>query len=311
MIEVPGEAPLPDLVDELGAAHHDALALGDPAPHDDTGCIERLRAHGTRLEALGIGVPPHQALAVAAAHDSLTGHDDALHGGAVLCGHGHGLPNVDGRRRVLDREVHDVGLPLQRATEPLDGERQRRAVACIRRSILDLSWIELVVDERLDPEALGVDDPEQHVLGLHDLAGCDAGGCHDAIDGRAQYFGFHTGTADDLAPPLQALDLGLGVSDLALGHDAPLGQGPDAVQLRLGDRDLLLDVADLLGNRGPVGLRQSRLDLCEHVAPLDWLTDARKALVGRDDPAAVEALNHAGAVRIGDRRLLRLIAMVL
>src|SRR3954447_3547914 len=92
----------------------------------------------------------------------------------------------------------------------------------------------------------------------------------------------------------------LRVGDLALGHDATLGQGPDAVQLRLGDRNLLLDVADLLGNRSPVRLRQSRLDLRQHVAPLDRLADARKALVGRDNPAAVEALHHPGAVRIGD-----------
>ena len=67
--------------------------------------------------------------------------------------------------------------------------------------------------------------------------------------------------AHHLAALAQALQLRFQVDELALRHGTALGQRTQTSQLCFRDRDQLLDLAELLQDRGAVGLRQMRLDL--------------------------------------------------
>ena len=60
-------------------------------------------------------------------------------------------------------------------------------------------------------------------------------------------------------------------------RDAPIRELAHALELGLGDRDLLLDLADALGQRGAVGLGHRLLDQGQHVALPDCLAEARQA----------------------------------
>src|SRR5215470_17101245 len=93
---------LADLIDQLGAAHHDAVALPDAAHDRDTGRVERLRSHRARLELLRLDVPPDHSFAVAGADHRIAADDHAGNGIALLRGHGHRLADPDRGRRIGD-----------------------------------------------------------------------------------------------------------------------------------------------------------------------------------------------------------------
>ncbi len=72
-----------------------------------------------------------------------------------------------------------------------------------------------------------------------------------------------------------------------LRRDGALRQAARALQLRLDHGDLLLDLADALGDGGAVGLRHGLLDGGQDLAAPDDLAQPRQAALGRDDPAPV------------------------
>ena len=80
-----------------------------------------------------------------------------------------GRPMLEIGRRVLDRELHDRGVLLQRVAEALEAKRQRRPAGRRRGRLAERGRIDLAIDQRLDPQAPRIDDLEQHVLRLHDL----------------------------------------------------------------------------------------------------------------------------------------------
>src|SRR5580704_13645399 len=72
-----GAFPLPDLVDELCTANHDAIAVRESGRHDDVGRIERLGANRPRFEILRLAVAPDDGFSVAAADNGIAVDDDA------------------------------------------------------------------------------------------------------------------------------------------------------------------------------------------------------------------------------------------
>jgi hypothetical protein len=87
---------------------------------------------------------------------------------------------------------------------------------------------------------------------------------------------------------------------LALGRDAPLGQLAHALDLRLGDRDQLLDLGRALGDGDPLLGRNRALDPGENVPPSNRLAHTRQPCLGRDDASPRQALHDAATVRVGD-----------
>src|SRR3954452_11682151 len=86
---------LADLVDQLGAADHDAVALCDTGHDEDPGSVERLYPNRAGLEMLRLYVTPHQGLAIAATHDRVAADDHATHGLAELSADGDRLPDTN------------------------------------------------------------------------------------------------------------------------------------------------------------------------------------------------------------------------
>jgi hypothetical protein len=72
---------------------------------------------------------------------------------------------------------------------------------------------------------------------------------------------------------VQAFEFDLGVDDLALWRGVALDELADATQARIGDRDLLLDLARSLRNGGAVGGGNRRLDQRQDVALSDLLPE--------------------------------------
>src|SRR5262245_58016045 len=99
---------------------------------------------------------------------------------------------------------------------------------------------------------------------------------------------------------MKPLKLGFRVDDLGLRDHAALAQWAQAAQFRFGDRDHLLDLAGTLRDRCAVCQRQGRLDRSQDVAFSNLLSQSWQTLLWRDDAPAVDALDQAAAVRIGD-----------
>src|SRR5438105_3599105 len=97
---------LADLIDQLGAAHHDAVALRDAGHDENPGSVKRLYPNRTGLEMLGLDVAPDQGFTIAATNDCVAADDHAAHGLAELSADGHRLSDTNRSRRVGDRELH-------------------------------------------------------------------------------------------------------------------------------------------------------------------------------------------------------------
>src|SRR5882762_5245108 len=97
---------LANLIDQLGAAGDDAVALCDTGHDENSGGVERFYANRTGLEMLRLDVSPHQGFAIAATHDRVATDDHATHGLAELSADGDRLPDTNCGRRVGDRELH-------------------------------------------------------------------------------------------------------------------------------------------------------------------------------------------------------------
>src|SRR5207244_11638547 len=69
---------------------------------------------------------------------------------------------------------------------------------------------------------------------------------------------------------------------------------------RFRDYDQLLDLSGVFGECRTVGERQIRIDFDQNVALADGLTDAGDATFQWNHASAVDALHHAGPVRIAD-----------
>src|SRR5262249_28866310 len=96
---------LADLIDELGTAHHDALAFTDAGRDEDAGGVERLGPDRARLEQLCLDVPPDDVLAVAAADDRIAANDDPVRGLPALRRDSDRLTDADRGRRRGDGEL--------------------------------------------------------------------------------------------------------------------------------------------------------------------------------------------------------------
>ena len=66
---------LMNLIDQLSAAGHDPVTVGEACRDEDAACIKRLGANRPRLELFGLDVLPDDALPVGAVDDRLTADD--------------------------------------------------------------------------------------------------------------------------------------------------------------------------------------------------------------------------------------------
>src|SRR5262245_38398027 len=112
-----------DLINEFRPVNHDSLAFCQAGGDDQAGGVERLCAHGSRLEPLGLDVQPYDGFAVAAAHHSLPGNDHAGNRGAGLGNNSDGLANAEIRWSVRNGELNERGMVLQGAAEATKCER--------------------------------------------------------------------------------------------------------------------------------------------------------------------------------------------
>src|SRR3954468_563233 len=129
---------LADLVDQLGAADHDAVAFCDTGHDEDPGSVERLYANRTGLEMLRLDVTPDQSFAIATTHDRVAANDHAAHRFAELGTDRDRLSDTDRGRRVGDRELHHGGLLLQRRAPPLKAELHGTVTGNGRGGVLEL-----------------------------------------------------------------------------------------------------------------------------------------------------------------------------
>src|SRR5262249_13919815 len=165
---------LTDLIDELGAVHDDALAFAHAGRNEDAGGIEGLGPDGARLEQLSFHVPPDDALAVAAADDGVTAHNDPVRGLPALRGDGDRLTGPDRGRRRRNGELQHSGLLLKRSAPSFEAEFQGDVCRTNRGCVLQGCRIAVAVVVGLDPQRVRVDNLKQNVLGLYHLAGYDA-----------------------------------------------------------------------------------------------------------------------------------------
>jgi hypothetical protein len=87
---------------------------------------------------------------------------------------------------------------------------------------------------------------------------------------------------------------------LASRHRVAFGERAQSPKSRFSDCDQLLDLACFFGDRRAVGERQIRIDLDQNIALADGLTDAGNPAFQWNHASAVDALHHAGPVRITD-----------
>jgi hypothetical protein len=106
----------------------------------------------------------------------------------------------------------------------LIAQRHRLSAGCDRRCVGKRSRIDFAIRQRLDPNAFRVDDLEQGILRLHDLAGHHLGHGDHAVGRRAQELGLRACVANRLPTTTQAFKFGLGIRDLAPWHGVAFGE---------------------------------------------------------------------------------------
>ena len=130
--------------------------------------------------------------------------------------------------------------------------------------------------QRFDPQPRRIDDLEHDGVRLDHLTGDRVGRGDHAIDGRHQRLGRAAGAGKVGAALAEALELELGVLELAAGdHAFDRAQAFDPARH---DGDLLIQLARLLLLRRGVGGRQRWLHLGKHVTGFhrcaEWLEAA-------------------------------------
>ena len=207
-----------------------------PAGNDHTACIEGKYADRPRLEAFRRGVLPDDVLAIVASDDGVARKDQAGHRGATLNHHGQGLADVQPRRRLRNGEMNDGRVLPQRAARSEERQRNRRPDVPDCRCFAGSVRTDVVIGQRLDPEALRIGDLEQNVLWLDDLARHDLGRGDDAVGRRAQHLEAGPGIPRGLTARPQSLEFAFEIVDLTLRHRAPVRQWSQPSQLVLGHR---------------------------------------------------------------------------
>src|SRR6266540_2518206 len=282
--------PLPDLVDEVGAAGHDALALRHAGGDDQPGGVEWLCAYRPRFESLRLDVQPYDRFTIAATHHGLPWNDDAGHGRAAFGHNGDRLTDAEIRWRVRNGEMDERGMVLQGSAEATKGKRHGLSAGSNRRRVAKRSRVDRAVDQRFDPKRLRIDDLSWHDFGHGD----------HAIGRRAEKLRFSSCVADRLATKPQARKFRFDIHDLASRHGVAFGERAQSPKFRFSDCDQLLDLTGFFGDCRTVGERQIRIDLDQNIALADGLADARDPAFQRDDASTVDALHHTGSVRITD-----------
>ena len=190
--------------------------------------------------------------------------------------HGDRLADAEPGGRVRDDELHDRGVLLQRAAEPLIGQRHRLSAGRDRGRLAERSRIDLAIGQRLDPKR-----PSDRRSGTGHPAAARPGPARPWPTAMTPSVGARRSSGSVRALRIasrrraQAFKFALGIDDLAFAARRRVRRAGAAVASCLGDRDQLLDLADLFGDRRAVGERQIRIDLDQNVALADRLTDAR------------------------------------
>ena len=218
----------------------------------------------------------------------------------MLNADGHGLPDADRGRRIDDGELNDGGLLLERSPPALEGKLHRGGPEPSRGGLLGIGGVCIAIIVRFDPKRRRIDDLEQQILSLHHLTRDDAGDCDHAVDRCAQRLGLDSGCTNDLTATAQAFKFDLRFDHQALQGDTAFRELAQSFQLGLGDRDELLKLTRPLGNSGAVCDRHRRLNQSEDVAFGDGLSEPGKPISRRSDASAIDALDDAAAVWIGD-----------
>src|SRR5215207_1676400 len=99
--------PLPDLIDEVGTADDNPLALIEAVRNDHALCVYRQNANRLWLEAFRRRVQPDNVLAVATSNNGVARKDQAGHRCAALNHHVQGLADIEARRGLRYGEMDD------------------------------------------------------------------------------------------------------------------------------------------------------------------------------------------------------------
>ena len=147
---------------------------------------------------------PDDGLAIGAANDGVAADDDFRDLVGASGGHRDRLTDAEGERWIDNGKLQERRLLLQRPAETLKHQVHRLSGCRDSCSNLQSGWIKVTVVEGFNPKAGRIDDLEQQILRLNDLAGEDAGARNDAVNRCAQYFRRNSGFKNGIAPLSQA-----------------------------------------------------------------------------------------------------------